>query len=155
MNSPKIKDALGSSNGKTGRKNIYDQTRLLLTKNIGENTTAAPNAEENNEMVVTPWEVKGKVDYERLIREFGTQPITPQLLERLEKHTDKLHLQLDRRIFFSHRDLDTVLDLYDQGVRFVLYTGRGPSGPVHIGHLVPWIFTLHINKNSTRGFISS
>jgi tryptophanyl-tRNA synthetase len=37
--------------------------------------------------------------------------------------------------------LDTVLDLYDKGVKFVLYTGRGPSGPVHIGHLVPWIFT--------------
>ena len=97
-------------------------------------------------MVVTPWEVKGKVDYDRLIREFGTQPITPQLLERVEKHTNKLHLQLERKIFFSHRDLDTVLDLYDKGVKFVLYTGRGPSGPVHIGHLVPWIFTLHIQK---------
>ena len=102
-------------------------------------------------MVVTPWEVKGKVDYERLIREFGTQPLTPQLLERVEKHTDKLHLQLERQIFFSHRDLDTVLDLYDKGIKFVLYTGRGPSGPVHIGHLVPWIFTLHIQqKFNTR-----
>ena len=102
-------------------------------------------------MVVTPWEVKGKVDYERLIREFGTQPITTQLLERIEKHTDKLHLQLERKIFFSHRDLDTVLDLYDKGIKFVLYTGRGPSGPVHIGHLVPWIFTLHIQqKFNTR-----
>ena len=60
-------------------------------------------------MVVTPWEVKGKVDYERLIREFGTQPITTQLLERIEKHTGKLHVQLERKIFFSHRDLDTVL----------------------------------------------
>ena len=102
-------------------------------------------------MVVTPWEVKGKVDYERLIREFGTQPLTSQLLERVEKHTDKLHLQLERKIFFSHRDLDTVLDLYDKGVKFVLYTGRGPSGPVHIGHLVPWIFTRHIQeKFNTR-----
>ena len=97
-------------------------------------------------MVVTPWEVKGKVDYERLIKDFGTQPLTTQLLGRVEKHTSKLHLQLDRRIFFSHRDLDTVLDLYDKGVKFVLYTGRGPSGPVHIGHLVPWIFTLHIQQ---------
>jgi tryptophanyl-tRNA synthetase len=97
-------------------------------------------------MVVTPWEVKGKIDYERLIREFGTQPLTPQLLERIEKYTDKLHLQLERHIFFSHRDLDIVLDLYDKGIKFVLYTGRGPSGPVHIGHLVPWIFALDIQK---------
>jgi tryptophanyl-tRNA synthetase len=97
-------------------------------------------------MVVTPWEVKGKVDYERLIKEFGTQPLTPELLKRVESHTDKLHLQLERQIFFSHRDLDTVLDLYDKGTKFVLYTGRGPSGPVHIGHLVPWIFTLHMQQ---------
>jgi tryptophanyl-tRNA synthetase len=100
--------------------------------------------ENKNEMVVTPWEVRGKVDYERLIREFGTQPLTDELLKRMAKHTDELHLQLRRGLFFSHRDLDVVLDLYEKGTKFVLYTGRGPSGPVHIGHLVPWIFTKYL-----------
>jgi tryptophanyl-tRNA synthetase len=100
--------------------------------------------EEKNEMVVTPWEVRGKVDYERLIHEFGTQPLTNELLQRLAKYTGSLHIQLRRKLFFSHRDLDTVLDLYEKGTKFVLYTGRGPSGPVHIGHLVPWIFTKHL-----------
>jgi len=102
--------------------------------------------EGKNEMVVTPWEVRGKVDYERLIREFGTQPLTKELLKRIAKHTGELHLQLRRELFFSHRDLDTVLDLYEKGIKFVLYTGRGPSGPVHIGHLVPWIFTKHLQE---------
>lgn len=102
--------------------------------------------EGKNEMIVTPWEVKGKIDYERLIREFGTQLITEELLQRIAKHTGELHLQLRRRLFFSHRDLDTVLDLYENGTKFVLYTGRGPSGPVHIGHLVPWIFTKHLQE---------
>ncbi|MEM3730459.1 MAG: tryptophan--tRNA ligase [Candidatus Bathyarchaeia archaeon] len=102
--------------------------------------------EERNEMVVTPWEVRGKVDYERLIREFGTQPITEELLKRIAKYTGELHLQLRRNLFFSHRDLDVVLDLYDKGIKFVLYTGRGPSGPVHIGHLIPWIFTRHLQE---------
>jgi tryptophanyl-tRNA synthetase len=102
--------------------------------------------DENDEMVVTPWEVKGKVDYERLIREFGTQPLTEELLKKITKYTGKLHLQLQRRLFFSHRDLDTVLELYTKGTKFVLYTGRGPSGPVHIGHLVPWIFTRHLQE---------
>jgi len=107
--------------------------------------------EKKNEMVVTPWEVKGKIDYERLIREFGTQPVTEELLQRIAKYTDGLHLQLQRKLFFSHRDLDVVLDLYEKGVKFVLYTGRGPSGPVHIGHLVPWIFTKHLqDKFNTR-----
>jgi len=106
---------------------------------------------DKNEMIVTPWEVKGKVDYERLIREFGTQPLTEELLRKLEKHTGELHLQIRRELFFSHRDLDTVLDLYEKGTKFVLYTGRGPSGPVHIGHLVPWILTKHLqDKFDTR-----
>jgi tryptophanyl-tRNA synthetase len=102
-------------------------------------------------MIVTPWEVRGKVDYERLIREFGTQPLTEKLKRRLAKYTGDLHLQLRRNLFFSHRDLDVILDLYEKGVKFVLYTGRGPSGPVHIGHLVPWIFTKHLqDKFDTR-----
>lgn len=100
--------------------------------------------EEKDEMIVTPWEVRGRVDYERLIREFGTQPLTDELLRKLAKYTGEVHLQLRRGLFFSHRDLDTVLELYEKGTRFVLYTGRGPSGPVHIGHLVPWIFTKHL-----------
>jgi tryptophanyl-tRNA synthetase len=107
--------------------------------------------EKKNEMVVTPWEVRGKVDYERLIREFGTQPLTEELMQRIAKYAGELHLQLQRKLFFSHRDLDVVLDLYEKGVKFVLYTGRGPSGPVHIGHLVPWIFTKHLqDKFNTR-----
>ena len=100
--------------------------------------------ENKNEMVVTPWEVRGKVDYERLIREFGTQPLTDELMKKMAKRTSGLHLQLRRGLFFSHRDLDVVLDLCEKGIKFILYTGRGPSGPVHIGHLVPWIFTKHL-----------
>jgi len=95
-------------------------------------------------MIVTPWEVSGKIDYDKLIREFGTQPLTPEILERFKKHTGELHPQLERRIFFSHRDLDWILERYEEGEKFVLYTGRGPSGPVHIGHLVPWIFTKYL-----------
>jgi tryptophanyl-tRNA synthetase len=98
----------------------------------------------DEEMVVTPWEVAGKIDYEKLIREFGTQALTPEILERIQKHTGSLHPQLQRRIFFSHRDVDWILQRYENGEKFVLYTGRGPSGPVHIGHLVPWIFTKYL-----------
>ena len=100
--------------------------------------------DEEEEMIVTPWRVSGKIDYDRLIKEFGTQPLTEDLLKRIKRHAGELHLQLRRRLFFSHRDLDWILDMYETGRRFVLYTGRGPSGPVHIGHLVPWIFTKYL-----------
>ena len=67
-----------------------------MIKTASPDTTTPDN---NNEMVVTPWEVKGKVDYDRLIKEFGTQPLTPELLKRVETHTDKLHLQLGKTNF--------------------------------------------------------
>lgn len=110
-------------------------------KELSETTPTPTNDEE---MVVTPWEVSGKIDYDRLTKEFGTQPITPELLERIKKHTGSLHPQLERRIFFSHRDFDWILQRYEAKEDFVLYTGRGPSGPVTLGHIVPWIFTKYL-----------
>lgn len=92
-------------------------------------------------MPVTPWEVTGHIDYEKLVKDFGTQHIEDTLLERMKKHTKDLHFMLRRKIFFSHRDLGWVLDEYDKGNKFYLYTGRAPSGQIHIGHLTPWIFT--------------
>lgn len=91
--------------------------------------------------VVTPWEVKGEIDYNYLIEKFGTERIDGALLERIEKHAGELHHFLRRGIFFSHRDMNWILDEYERGNKFFLYTGRAPSGPIHLGHLIPWIFT--------------
>jgi len=90
---------------------------------------------------VTPWEVTGKIDYSKLIKEFGTEPLDDKTLARIKKHTKDLHFMLRRKIFFSHRDLNWLLNEYEKGNKFFLYTGRGPSGPMHMGHLVPFIFT--------------
>jgi tryptophanyl-tRNA synthetase len=94
------------------------------------------------DFTVTPWEVRGKVDYERLINIFGTEAITQEHLEKLKKLAGgELHVLLKRGVFFSHRDLDKVLEDIESGRGFFLYTGRGPSGPMHIGHLIPFILT--------------
>ena len=88
---------------------------------------------------VTPWEVTGDIDYDLLAKRFGTTPIDEKLLSRLEGY-GKMHMMLRRGIFYSHRDLNIILDEYDKGNKFILYTGRGPSGHTHLGHLMPWIF---------------
>ncbi|MBS3145713.1 tryptophan--tRNA ligase, partial [Candidatus Woesearchaeota archaeon] len=95
---------------------------------------------------VTPYEVQGKVDYERLVKEFGIKKLTNQDLSRIEKITGKLHHHLRRRIFFAHRDLKLCLDEYDKGNKFFLYTGCGPSGPIHLGHLGIWYFTKWLQE---------
>ena len=90
--------------------------------------------------IVTPWHVEGKIDYDKLIKRFGTEKISNELLQRIEKIAGESHFMLRRGIFFSHRDLKRILDDYEKGNDFFLYTGRGPSGHTHIGHLVPWVF---------------
>jgi tryptophanyl-tRNA synthetase len=87
-------------------------------------------------MKVTPWDVEGKLDYEKLIKEFGTSRIDEKTLARLEKDAgERLPVFLRRGYFFSHRDLDKVLDDQEKGKGFFVYTGRGPSNKMHIGHL--------------------
>lgn len=98
------------------------------------------------EPVVTPWEVKGNVDYDKLVHEFGVSRIDDVLLRRIRKKAGELHHFLRRSIFFAHRDLKFVLDEYDKKNKFFLYTGRAPSGPNHLGHLVPWMFTKWLQE---------
>jgi len=93
-----------------------------------------------DDFVVTPWRIEGNIDYDKLIKRFGTEKISNQLLERIKKFTGEDHFMLRRGIFFSHRDMNKILDEYEKGNKFFLYTGRGPSGHTHIGHLVPWVF---------------
>jgi len=95
-----------------------------------------------DKFIVTPWEVKGNIDYDKLIHEFGVSKIDTHIIERMKNLTGKdTHHMLRRGIFFAHRDLKFILDEYEKGNKFFLYTGRAPSGHTHMGHLVPWLFT--------------
>jgi tryptophanyl-tRNA synthetase len=124
-----------------------EETTLLeaaadLSINPSENIK---EKEEGKKQVVDPWTVEsdGAIDYNKLIDNFGCQRIHPDLVTRMEKLTGKVpHRFLRRGIFFSHRDLEHLLDLYEKGKKFYLYTGRGPSSEaLHLGHLIPFQFT--------------
>jgi tryptophanyl-tRNA synthetase len=104
--------------------------------------------QEDEEMVVNAWEVKGKIDYSKLVDQFGSTLIDEALMKRIEAATvgkgnvDKIHRFLRRGIFFSHRDMNALLDNIEKGEPMYLYTGRGPSSSaMHLGHLVPFLFT--------------
>ncbi len=98
------------------------------------------------DFTVTPWEVSGAVDYSKLIKQFGTSRIDAQLKECISRAVKGHHHMLNRDFFFSHRDLDLILKDHETGKGFFLYTGRGPSKGMHIGHLVPLLFTKWLQK---------
>ena len=130
------------------------------------NETTAANSEADGqqsakpaEQIVNPFEViaadERGVDYDKLIETFGTRKIDQAILDRFEKLTGrKPHRYLRRGLFFSQRctsppdhnltrrDLGGILDRYEKGKPFFLYTGRGPSSDsMHIGHVIPFTFT--------------
>src|SRR3989338_997072 len=79
---------------------------------------------------ITPWEVKGDIDYEKLLREFGISP-----LKDLPKvFTDDLLFR--RKIVFAHRNIQKILDAKKNNKPFVMMTGLMPTGKFHIGHML-------------------
>ncbi|XP_066281112.1 tryptophan--tRNA ligase, cytoplasmic-like [Branchiostoma lanceolatum] len=106
-----------------------------------------PPEEETEDQLITPWEVtsgsqKG-VNYDKLIAQFGSTKIEQDLIDRIVRVTGKpAHHLLTRGMIFSHRDVNLILDAYEKGKPFFLYTGRGPSSEaMHVGHLIPFMIT--------------
>ncbi|HIH22342.1 TPA: tryptophan--tRNA ligase [Candidatus Micrarchaeota archaeon] len=102
--------------------------RSLAGSLAGRISTKDIECEEDHNFQVTPWEVSGKIDYVKLIREFGLQSMR-QLPKQFE------HSVLFRRgIVFAHRDFKQITDAIEQKKPFVMMTGLMPSGKFHFGH---------------------
>jgi tryptophanyl-tRNA synthetase len=105
---------------------------------------------EKDGVKLTAWEAEGNFTdevYGRLIKQFGVQPITEELLKRFETLTGhKPHRLLRRGLFFAHRQIDKILDDFEKGIPIFIYTGRGPSGNLHLGHFVVMEFTVWLQK---------
>lgn len=110
------------------------------------------------EQIITPFDVSGgldehgkaiAIDYNKLIDRFGSQRIDEALLQRFEQVTgQRPHRLLRRGMVFSHRDLNLILDKYEKGLPFFLYTGRGPSSDsMHVGHSIPFEFTKCVESH--------
>ncbi|GAB7019120.1 tryptophan--tRNA ligase [Halostagnicola bangensis] len=87
---------------------------------------------ERDEFTVTPYAVEGEIDYEKLLERFGADPLTDEQIARLPDHP-----MLRRRTFYAGRDVDRYLEAVESGGSHSIVTGRGPSGPMHLGHVLP------------------
>ncbi|KAJ6242797.1 tryptophan--tRNA ligase [Anaeramoeba flamelloides] len=127
-----------------------EETKKEETKK--EETKQEEKKEETKKQdLVTPYEIKAVsetgIDYDKLVDRFGASMINEEMIEKLTeiatKKGIKLHHWIRRGLYFCHHDLHRIIIDYEQGKPFFLYTGRGPSGQMHLGHLVSFILTKH------------
>ena len=48
--------------------------------------------------LVTPWEVKGDVDYDKLVKEFGVSKLEGEILDKLKQHTKEINCMIKRKV---------------------------------------------------------
>lgn len=99
------------------------------------------------------WEVTGTVvDYGRFMSNCGAEPLQPlwqELRELAAKRDLELHLHpwLLREVYYCQRGLTQFLAAYKQDPSSVfLYTGRGPSNNMHLGHCLPFTMTCWLQR---------
>lgn len=104
---------------------------------------ADPMPEDFN---VTPYDVEGQVDYKKLVERFGIQLIDDKLEERIRKDAGDLHFMIRRKIFFANRDMNWLLDQYEKGNKFYVYTGIAPSGGMTIAHMLSFVMAQWLQE---------
>ncbi len=83
-----------------------------------------------SEQIVNPWEVKGEIDYDKLVKEFGVS-----LIKDLPDVFNK-EVLFRRKIVFAHRDIQRILLAIKDKKKFVMMTGLMPTGKFHLGHMI-------------------
>jgi len=98
-----------------------------------------------DDFTVTPYAVEGDIDYDRLLDKFGADALTA---EQKTKFPDPGHPLVRRDVFYAERDVDPFLDAANEGKLHSIVTGRGPSGPMHIGHIFPFYFAKYLQDQT-------
>lgn len=73
---------------------------------------------DDDGVIIDPYTISNKtgkdIDYTKIIHKFNCSPVTDQLIERIEKLTgQRAHRYIRRKIFFAHRELDLILNAYE------------------------------------------
>ena len=103
------------------------------------------------EQIVTPWDVAGgadgKIDYAKLVNEFGCATIDDALIARIERATGRARLPSPPRHVLRPSRARPDRHRVREQEKFYLYTGRGPSSEaLHLGHLIPFRFTKWLQE---------
>lgn len=98
--------------------------------------------------VFNPWEVKGDVDYKKLVKEFGIVP----LKELPKVFTDDILFR--RKFVFAARDIGKIMAQMKDKKSFCVMTGLMPTGKFHIGHALVLRQALFYQKLGAKVYIA-
>lgn len=98
-----------------------------------------------NDFTVTPYTVEGDIDYDGLLDEFGADALTD---DQIATFPDPVHPLVRRTVFYAERDVDDFFAAANAGEPHSIVTGRGPSRPMHIGHIFPVYFAKHLQDQT-------
>jgi len=82
------------------------------------------------ENVITPWDVKGDIDYDKLQSKFGVKPIGKVPKELAD------NILFSRGTIFAQRDFERIISAIENKKPFVMMTGLMPTGKMHLGHML-------------------
>ncbi len=85
---------------------------------------------------ITPYEVKGEIDYDKVVSRFGAQKVTKQLIKKMKA----LPMIMRRGYIYAHRDFDKIL----AKKKFAIVSGRGVSNKIQLGHLTTLRFVKEL-----------
>jgi tryptophanyl-tRNA synthetase len=85
--------------------------------------------QKDTDITITPWEVEGVIDYEKLIKEFGMGSISAIIDE-----IPNPNWLMRRGIVFGHRDYQRIVEAMVTKSRWAVMSGFMPSGLPHFGH---------------------
>ncbi len=100
-------------------------------------------------MRVTPWEVEGVVDYDRLMKEFGIQPFS-DIIDRVPNPNRLMR----RGVIFGHRDYDRIVDAMIEKKPWAVMSGFMPSGMPHFGHKMTMDEIIWHQKMGGKAFVA-
>ena len=99
-----------------------------------------------DEYKVDAYSVEGKVDYGDAVKKFGISLIDDTLKERIQNDAGDVHFMIRRGLYFAHRDMNWLLDKYEKGEKFYVYTGIAPSGGMTVAHLIHFMMAQWLQE---------
>ncbi len=98
---------------------------------------------------IDPWESVNIKDYNKLMKEFGINPI-----DNLYKKLPIQYYYFSRGIIFGHKGFDKIIGAVKEKKSFVMMTGLMPSGKFHLGHKLIADLMIYLQKLGAECYIA-